>query len=489
MKKRSDIERQLLPETSSLRDAMERLNSGIGGVVLFVNDIGVMTGLATDGDIRRAVLSGCSMEAKAHKFMQRDFTFGNIRDDRTKSLGKMSDAVRHLPLVDDNKRPVDILSWTDFWQIPLVQPSLAGNETRYVSDCLSSGWVSSQGGYIAKFENAVTSFLGGGTALCTSSGTTALHLALLGLEIGPGDEVIVPNLTFGATANAVVHAGATPVFVDINPETWTIGSEQISQALSDRTKAVIPVHLYGHPCDIDPILKVCDEAGLKIIEDCAEAFGAEYKNKKVGTFSDVACFSFFANKVITTGEGGMVWSQDKNTIARMSMFRDHGMSKERRYWHNVTGYNYRMTNMQAAIGLAQMEQIDRFLSHRRALANQYHARLSNVSGIKLPSYKEWAKPVCWLYTIEIDTDHLGIDIDALSGRLREHGVETRRVFIPLSGQPAFNSYPSLNTPVAEQVAARGLSLPTSNEMNISDVNIVCDALCSILETLEALTDR
>jgi perosamine synthetase len=468
---------------------MERLNAGIGGVVLFVNNDGVMTGLATDGDMRRAVLSGCGMEAKADEFMQRNFTFASISDDRTTALGKMSDAVRHLPLLDEQKRPVDILSWTDFWQIPLVQPSLAGNETRYVSDCLSSGWVSSQGGYISKFEDAVTSFLGDGKALCTSSGTTALHLALLGLEIGPGDEVIVPNLTFGATANAVVHAGATPVFVDINPETWTIDPEQISQALSERTKAVIPVHLYGHPCDMDPILEVCREAGLKIIEDCAEAFGAEYKNKKVGTFSDVACFSFFANKVITTGEGGMVWSKDQNTIARMSMFRDHGMSKERRYWHSVTGYNYRMTNMQAAIGLAQMEQIDRFLNLRRSLANQYHSRLSKISGIKLPHYKEWAKPVCWLYTIEINIDDLGIDIDTLSSRLKEYGVETRGVFIPLSGQPAFNVYPSLNTPISERVAARGLSLPTSNEMNISDVNIVCDALFSILETLQALTDK
>lgn len=466
---------------------MERLNSGIGGVVLFVNDDGKMTGLATDGDIRRAILRGCSMDTRANEFMQVNYTVASIYDDRTKALGQMSDKVRHLPLLDKQSRPIEILSWTDFWHMPLVQPSLAGNETRYVGDCLSSGWVSSQGAYISKFEDAFTSFLGGGEALCTSSGTTALHLALLGLGIGPGHEVIVPNLTFGATANAVIHAGASPVFVDIDPETWTIDPEQVSRAITERTRAIIPVHLYGHPCDMDPLLKICEVAGLKVVEDCAEAMGAEYKNKKIGTFSDVACFSFFANKVITTGEGGMVWCKDKDIIARMSMFRDHGMSKTRRYWHNVAGYNYRMTNMQAAIGLAQMEQIEHFLIRRNSLAKQYDARLSDIVGVKLPSNKPWAEPVCWLYTIEIDTNFLGIDTTTLSNRLKEHGVETRGVFIPLHGQPAFNSYRSLETPVANKVASRGLSLPTSNDMDISDVDIVCDALHSILETSQALT--
>lgn len=481
-----DITRNIMPTVGTLRDVLERLNEGVGGIVLITNDDGVLAGLATDGDVRRAILSGADMDTPASEVMQKSFTVGLAQADRTQNLKLMSETVRHLPLVDEIGRPVDMLAWTDLWRMPLVQPSLGGNESRYVSDCLSSGWVSSQGAYISKFEDAFTEYMGGGLSRCTSSGTTALHLALLGLEIGHGDEVIVPDLTFGATANAVIHAGAEPVFVDVDPITWTIDPNQVTEAITEKTKAVVAVHLYGHPCEMQNLMDVCRTHKLKVIEDCAESLGAEYKNKKVGLFGDVSCFSFFANKIITTGEGGMLWCRDKSVFARISEFRDHGMSKERRYWHNVPGYNYRMTNIQAAVGLAQIEQIDRFLETRKRIAERYSYHLSKIEGFVCPPDLNWAAPICWLYTLQIDEDKLGFDMKMLTYRLLERGIETRNVFYPLHGQPAFNSYRHLESPNAEAISSKGISLPTSNDMTVKDVDMVCDALSSVVSTSTAI---
>lgn len=477
-----DISKNIMPETVSLRDVLERLNEGVGGIVLIVDANGVLIGVATDGDVRRAILSGSNMDTPATAIIQKSFTVGLTRADRTANLNLMSATVRHLPIIDDDGRPVDMMAWTDLWRMPLVQPSLGGNETKYVSDCLSTGWVSSQGAYISKFEAAFTEYMGTGLSRCTSSGTTALHLALLGLEIGPGDEVIVPDLTFGATANAVIHAGAQPVFVDVDPVTWTIDPSQVRAAITNKTKAVIPVHLYGHPCEMEQLVDVCRTHNLKIIEDCAESLGAEYKGQKVGLFGDVSCFSFFANKIITTGEGGMVWCRDEAIFDRISEFRDHGMSKTRRYWHNVPGYNYRMTNIQAAVGLAQIEQIQRFLETRNKIANRYTQHLKNIKGLVLPPVCDWAKSICWLYTVQIDEQKLGVDIKTLTSRLLERGIETRNVFYPLHDQPAFKAYRHLDSPVSAQLSARGLSLPTSNDMTVDDVDAVCDAFISVLGT-------
>lgn len=447
-----------------------------------VDDQSVLKGIATDGDVRRAILSGVEMDAPVFDFMQPAYTVGSIHADRTQNLSLMSETVRHLPIIDEDGRPVDILAWTDLWRMPLVQPSLGGNETKYVSDCLSTGWVSSQGAYISKFESAFTDFMGSGLSRCTSSCTTALHLALLGLGIGPGDEVIVPDLTFGATANAVIHAGAEPVFVDVDPHTWTINPDQVEAAISDRTKAVIPVHLYGHPCDMDRLIEICRRYDLKMIEDCAEALGAEYKGRKVGLFGDVSCFSFFANKIITTGEGGMIWCRDPAVFERIGEYRDHGMSKSRRYWHNVPGYNYRMTNIQAAVGLAQIEQIERFLQTREKISDRYSHHLEHLDGIRLRPTADWAKAICWLYTVQVGAKTLGADLETLTSRLLDRGIETRNVFHPLHAQPAFNMYRAMENPVAAKISSCGLSLPTSNDMTEKDVDVVCEAFASVVGT-------
>ena len=274
MTRRTDITRNLLPTTATLRQVMERLNEGVGGIVLVVDGAGVLKGVLTDGDIRRAIVGSHSLDTAAAALINPDFTAGRADADHTTNLALLSDKIRHLPIVDGDGRPVDFLSWSDLWRVSLAQPALGGNEAKYVNDCLATGWVSSQGPYIEKFQTAFQTYMGGGHALCTSSGTTALHLALAALGIGPGDEVIVPDLTFGATANAVIHAGATPVFVDIDPVTWTLDPAAMQAALTPRTKAVIPVHLYGHPCDMDPIMEIARKAGLGVVEDCAESLGA-----------------------------------------------------------------------------------------------------------------------------------------------------------------------------------------------------------------------
>jgi len=477
------IGRNIISASATLREAMLRLNQGggTGGVLFAVDSDGVMVGLLTDGDIRRALLNGGDLDEDVERWMNREFQSGSAALSRSENLKKLTEVIRHLPVLDDGGRPVDMVSWVDIWRLPITEPSLGGNEMKYVSDCISSVWISSQGDYIGRFEAAMCAFLDDGMALCTSSGTTSLQLALAALDVGTGDEVVVPDLTFGATANAVIHAGGTPVFVDIDPDTWTMDPAAFAKAVTPRTKAVIPVHLYGHPCDMDPIMETARTHGLHVIEDCAESLGAEYKGRKVGLIGDIGCFSFFANKVITTGEGGMVVTTSPALHARMELLRDHGMSKTRRYWHLEPGYNFRMTNLQAAIGLAQIERIEDFLDARRRIVGCYHQRLGALDGIRTPPEAPWARNIHWLYSIEVDAETCGIDRDLLAEKLKEEGIDTRPVFPPLHLQPAFGSGAAGLFPESERFAALGLSLPTSNSMSMDDAKRVCDALERTLE--------
>ena len=475
------IARNLMPLNATVRDVMARLNEAVG-VILFVDDGGQLQGVATDGDVRRAILNGRGLDTPAADFMIRQFTFGRDDAEPTANLALLTERVRHLPILDAEGRPVDLLTWANLWALPLIQPSLGGNESRYVNDCLATGWISSQGPYIEKFQSAFSEYMGGGKALCTSSCTTALHLALEALGIGAGDEVIVPDLTFGATANVVIHANATPVFVDIDPITWTIDPKAIAAAITPRTKAIIPVHLYGHPCDMGPIMELARQHNLKVIEDCAESLGAEYQGRKAGLIGDVGCFSFFANKVITTGEGGMAITRSPEVAAQMAILRDHGMTRERRYWHLHAGYNYRMTNLQAAIGLAQLERIEIFLKRREDLVRRYNTYLAGFPELELPTQAPWARNIYWLYSLAVRPERLGMTRDQFSAMLSERGIETRPVFQPLHGQPAYRSGIAHPCPVSADIAERGISLPTGNVMSGNDVDRVCDAITSILRT-------
>ena len=472
------IDRNVLSESVRLADVMERLNTGVQGMVLLVNEAGALTGVMTDGDVRRALLAHGTTDLPAASCMNRKFTSGRASDSHETNVALLSERCRQVPVLDEAGRPVELLSWAGLWKMALVNPSLSGNEAKYVLDCMTSGWISSAGAYVGRFESALAEQQGSTGAIACSSGTAALHLALLAARIGPGDEVVVPSFTFGATANAVVNVGARPVFIDVDPETWTMTAEGLEAACSPRTKAVIPVHIYGHPCNMTPIMEVARARGLIVIEDCAEAMTALCDGKLAGSFGDIGCHSFFSNKIMTTGEGGALVSSNPELLDRIGLYRDHGMRKTRRYWHEVSGLNYRMTNLQAAIGLAQIERLANFRRHRDALRSAYDDGLGNLPGVTLMPKAAWADPVNWLYTIMLPDEATLLTVRE---RLDASGIETRRVFDPLHDQPAFNNARIVGKmAVSRDLYARGISLPTGNTTTFEEVARVTEHVAAAL---------
>lgn len=474
-----DISRNLLDESANLRDVLQRLNEGVFGAV-FITDVDKrVLGMLTDGDVRRALLAGANMTDLAVSCMNREFVKGRADAPHAENVAKLSERVRHVPLLDKSGRLVDMLSWAEMLRIPLMQPALGGNELAYVSDCVTTGWISSQGEYVQQFETKFSEFLGGSIALAVSSGTAALHLALKALDIGRGDEVIVPDLTFAATANVVLHCGATPVLADVDRSTWNIDPNGIEQCVSERTRAIIPVHLYGHPCDMDQINEIAHRHRLKVIEDCAEAQGARYRGQLVGTLGDIGCFSFFSNKVMTTGEGGMVTTSNAEIADRLRLLRDHGMRRGRRYWHEVAGFNYRMTNLQAAVGVAQMERISRFIKRRQEIGERYIENLKMVPGLVMPPRQPWAETIYWIFSMLVETQTAGISRDELATELEARGIETRPFFFPLHVQPPYAD--SGEFAVSSCLSSQGISLPSGNEIASEEIDRVCDTVRAIFE--------
>ncbi|MFH1514194.1 MAG: DegT/DnrJ/EryC1/StrS family aminotransferase [bacterium] len=360
--------------------------------------------------------------------------------------------------------------------IPISEPLLGEEELQNVIDAVKSGWISSKGAYITEFEQKFAGYCGVNNGIATSNGTAALHLALKALGIKKDDEVIVPTLTFIATANAVTYCNAKPVFVDSHPIYWNMDPEKIEEKITENTKAIIPVHLYGHPCDMDPIMDIARDHDLYVIEDAAEAHGAEYKGKKVGSFGDINCFSFYGNKIITTGEGGMCLTDDDELAERMRILRDHGMNPNRKYWHDVIGFNYRMTNMQAALGVAQIEKIEKIIELKRLNAEHYNRLLKNVNEntITLPIEEKWARNVYWMYSVLIDHR---INRDDMIKKLEQEGIDTRPLFYPIHKMPP---YLGGVFPVAEVVSKLGISLPSSPNLMLSEIARVCDVLFNIM---------
>jgi perosamine synthetase len=470
------LENMVASTEASLKQVMRLMDANAIGVVFISDADGVLCGVITDGDIRRAFLAGANVDQPCKPHLRKSFTAGRAGAPRNENLALMSRRILHLPLVDEAGRLVDYLSWKDMWHVPLVSPSLSGNELRYVEECITTGWISSQGQFIQRFETMTRDFIGSQYALSTANGTLSLQLAIQALDIGPGDEVIVPNFTFGASANAVMQRGATPVFADIDSLTWTLDPDAVEALVGPRTKAIMPVHIYGQACDMDPLMDIARRHGLKVIEDCAEALGAEYKGRRIGSIGDVGCFSFFANKIITTGEGGLVTVNDPQLFERLRLLRDHGVKPERRYWHLEPGTNCRMTNLQAALGVAQMERVDEFLALRDRLAERYDAELAGIPGITPHRTANWGRKVCWLYSVEVDPAQFGMDRDTLLGALRELGVEARPVFPALDDQPAFAGSRTGKVPSSRRLGHNGLSLPTGNEMSVIEVVRVAEAL-------------
>ena len=365
--------------------------------------------------------------------------------------------------------------------IPVSEPTITEKEIEYVTKAVRSGWISSIGEYINRFEEEYARFNNTRYALTVSNGTTALHLALLAIGIKSGDEVIVPDLTFIATANVVVHCGATPVFADIERDTWCISPEDIKRKITSKTRAIIPVHLYGHPADMDEIMRIAKEHNLYVIEDCAEAHGAEYKGKKIGSIGDIGAFSFYGNKIITTGEGGMLTTNNPDLYERAKFLKDHAMSKDKRYFHPEVGYNYRMTNIQAALGLAQLERVDEIIEKKRKIFEWYREGLKDMRGIILNPEKEWARSVFWMVCL-VNERFDESSRDEFMKRLREKGVDTRPFFYPCSMMPMYKKDGFMN-PVSYDIYKKGINLPSGYTLNKEDIELICREITTILKSI------
>jgi perosamine synthetase len=360
--------------------------------------------------------------------------------------------------------------------IPVCETRLDGNERAYLLRCLDTNWISSAGPFVKQFEAAFSSAVGCAEGVACANGTVALHLALTALGIGPGDEVIVPAFTMIATANAVTYTGATPVLADSEDATWNVDPASVARQITPRTKAIVVVHTYGHPADMDAILALARRHRLLVVEDAAEAHGATYRGRPVGSFGDAATFSFYGNKIVTTGEGGMVTTNDAALARVLRRLRDHAFSDERHFWHSYLGFNYRMTNLQAAIGLAQTERLARLVEIRRRNRRRYDARLRNVNGIVLPPEAEDVSNVFWMYGILIE-GAFGRSRDAVRVALADAGIETRTFFVPMHLQPIYyRKFKGQRFPVAEALCRKGLYLPSGPALTEADIDVVAEAV-------------
>jgi perosamine synthetase len=360
------------------------------------------------------------------------------------------------------------------FKIRVAEPVLDGNESKYVLNCLEENWISSRGKYIDAFEGLLAEYCGTKHAIVTNNGTTSLHLALSAMGITDGDEIIMPTLSYVATANAAAYCNATPVFVDSEPDYFSMDPEKIENAITPRTKAIMTVPLYGHPVDMDPIQKIAEKHGLAVVEDSAESLGAEYKGKKVGSLALCSSFSFFGNKTITTGEGGAITTDDEALATRMRYLRGQAVDPTKNYWHKDIGFNYRMTNIAAAIGVAQAERLPIHVERRRLVASWYKDALwSHQSFLQLPKQAEWAKHSYWMYTVMFRDADLSLR-DAMIQELVKLGVETRPVFYPIHTMPSH--FRNQRYPVSERCSYSGLNLPTHGRMTKADVEIVAESL-------------
>jgi len=364
--------------------------------------------------------------------------------------------------------------------LPVAEPDLGPLEEQYLLEAFRSGWISSIGAYIKRFEDAFARFCGVEHGVAVANGTVAIHLALRAANIGPGSEVIIPALTFVATAAAVRHAGAEPVFVDSESEIGTMDPRAVQLAITPRTKAIIPVHLYGHPADMDPILEIARARDLLVIEDAAEAHGAKYKAQVVGSIGHMATFSFYGNKILTTGEGGMVLTNDAKLADRLRFLKDNAMDPKRRYWHPEVGYNYRMTNLQAALGCAQLERFNELCARRQRVLDLYSAAFAARPDIRFNPSRDWATPVPWLVCPLLPEGTSRKERDALMAILREAGIDSRPYFHVLSEMPPYHGFRRVGAtgeglPVAQDLSARGMNLPSAGHLDAADIQRIATA--------------
>ena len=376
--------------------------------------------------------------------------------------------------------------------IPVNRPLFISNEKKYLTECIDSGWVSSNGPYVKEFEEKFAKYVGRDFGVAVSSGTAALEVAVGTLGLRPGDEVLMPTFTIISCALAIVAYGGVPVFVDAEEETWNINADEIEKKITRKTKAIMVVHTYGHPCDMDRILKIAKKHKLFLIEDAAEAHGAEYNGRRCGSFGDISIFSFYGNKVISTGEGGMVLTNDKKYADRARLLRNLGFDKDQRFHHQELARNYRMTNMQAALGVAQLKNIEKLVKIKRENAKEYTKLLEGVKGIQLPVEKNYAKNIYWMYGVVLlarnvlhskasGEKSINMIAEAFAEKLLKEGIQTRPFFYPMHLQPVFKKYKKGKFPVSEKIAKYGLYLPSGLGLKKEEIKKVCSIIKNIIK--------
>lgn len=453
----ADISRFTCRADQALWVGIERAISNGFGLVFVIDASGALAGCARLSEMRAAIRAGAHLDFARMS----DIAVPCDRDNRSAAV---------IPILDGRGRIADIHLQAEAEFLPVAEPDLTQYEFRNLIDAFLSTWISSTGDYVRSFEQAFAARMEMAQGVATSNGTVALHLALAALGIGEGDEVIVPDFTFAASANAVIHAGARPVPVDVDADTWCISVETFDRAITPRTRAVMPVHVFGRPAPMTEIRALASARGVFVIEDCAEAHGARYDGKPVGSFSDVACFSFFANKIVTTGEGGICLTNDPDMAARMRMLRDHGMRPERRYWHEEAGFNFRITNLQAAIGCAQIARMDELLEMRRVVDAHYQRALADVPGVSIarPASPRF-EPVIWFSCALTPAAKRASLIQAC----KKASIDLRPFFHGLSSMPAFRRF-ARACPVSRALSASGVNLPTMRKVDMRVAEKIAD---------------
>lgn len=455
--------------TDSILSVIEKcLDNGLGSCLVVGDDRSVEGEVSLD-DIRAALHDGSAVTDATLGWYRGGGPLLPLRNDLAREA-------RLLPVTDPAGRLAGVRIDRSTGPVQVARPHITRGEFRRLLDAFLSGWISSKGPEVQAFERAFSRFVGTAHGVAVTNGTVALHLALVSLGIGPGDEVIVPDLTFAATINAVLHCGATPVIVDVDRATWCLGREAVRQALSPRTRAIVPVHLYGRPAEIGPIVALAQARGIAVVEDCAEAHGARYDGRVVGSFGDVGCFSFYGNKLVSTGEGGMCLTGCDALARSLERLRDHGMAAGRAYWHDAVGYNYRLTNLQAALGRAQLDRVDHTLARNAAIAAAYREALAGIDGVRFPPpMPDHCQPVTWLACVQVPADRR--DAVLAAGRAAE--IEMRPFFHPLSVMPPYAPY-ARSCPTSVELSATGLNLPTSRAVDAQVVDRVARVFRAVL---------
>lgn len=450
-------------EGDPLFAGLERALDNGRGFVFVTDTSGVLKGYADLTAMRAAFLKGGHLSSQ---------TLGDV----AAPWGTAKEPLGVEPVLDGEGRIIGLDDSGPQPFLPVSEPDLTHREMRLAFDAFLSTWISSTGDYIRRFEQEFAEKVGMAHGVATSNGTVSLHLAMATLGIGEGDEVIVPDLTFAASINTVMHVGARPVLVDVDPETWCLSAEAVERAITPRTRAIMPVHVFGRPAQMTEIAELAKARGLYIIEDCAEAHGAKYDGEPIGSFSEISSFSFFANKIITTGEGGICLTNDADIATRMRMLRDHGMRPERRYWHEEPGFNFRMTNMQAAIGCAQIERMDELLAMRAAVHERYVKALSGIPGVNFPpEMDQRAQPVTWFSCAQVPEDKRA----ELIAACKAESIDLRPFFHGLSSMPAYRHF-ARKCPNSTWLSRTGVNLPTSRRVDDAMVARIAAVFESVL---------